>query len=161
MSNIRDDPDGQYICVHFNKGLTYNNKIGDLLGYSNPVWYNQKGIYNILSLGLVQKHYLVTYNIQYGNEFVVHIPKRPTFKTTKDGILFHNMRHRIKKNNTHIMVNGSRSPTPQVEENKKQYTARHVNRDDYTRKFLNITDQPLRKILHVVDNNILQNIPIL
>ena len=33
LSNIRDAPDGQYLRVQCNAGLTYNNKIGDLPGY--------------------------------------------------------------------------------------------------------------------------------
>ena len=52
-SNIIDAPDGQYLCVHCNAGVTHTNKFGDLPGYSDPVWYNPKGIANILSLGLV------------------------------------------------------------------------------------------------------------
>ena len=35
LSNIRDAPDGQYLCVHCNVGVTHTNKIGDLLGYSD------------------------------------------------------------------------------------------------------------------------------
>ena len=73
LSNIRDDHDGQYIRVHFNAGVTYTNNIGELPGYSSPVWYNPKGVANILSLGLLQKHHLVTYNSQDGNKFVLHI----------------------------------------------------------------------------------------
>ena len=30
ISNIRDDTDGQYLRVHFNSGVIYQNKIGDL-----------------------------------------------------------------------------------------------------------------------------------
>ena len=48
MSNIRDAPDGQYLCVHCNTVVTYTTNIWDLPGYSNPVWYNSKGIANIL-----------------------------------------------------------------------------------------------------------------
>ena len=95
-SNIRDDPNGKYLHVNCNTGVTYTNNIGDLPGYSNPIWYNPKGIDNILSLGFVQKHHLLTYNSQYGNKFVIHIPQRPTFKMTKDGIFFHDMRHLLK-----------------------------------------------------------------
>ena len=40
LPNIRDAPDRQYIRVHWNVGVTYTNKIGDLPGYSKPVWYN-------------------------------------------------------------------------------------------------------------------------
>ena len=62
LSNIRDAPAGQYLRVHFNAGVTHTNKVGDLPGYSDPVWYNPKGIANILYLGLVQKNHPVTYN---------------------------------------------------------------------------------------------------
>ena len=59
------------------------------------------------------------------------------------------------------MVNDSCYPTPQVEENKKQYTAPDVKRDAQRRKFHHITVQPVERILHAADNNILQNLPIL
>ena len=55
LSKIRDAPDGQYLRDHCNAGVTHTNKIGDLPGYSDPVWYNSKRIANILSLDLVQK----------------------------------------------------------------------------------------------------------
>ena len=48
LSNIRDAPEGQYLGVHLNTGVNYTNKIGDLPGYSNNVWYNPKGISNTL-----------------------------------------------------------------------------------------------------------------
>ena len=106
FSNIRDAPDGQYSHVHWNAGVIYTKQIGDLPGYSNVFWYNPKGIYNILSLRLVQKHYLVTYNSHYGNSFFIHIPHRPTLKKTKSGIFNRNMRHLPQnKNNAHIVVN--------------------------------------------------------
>ena len=60
FSNIRDATDGKYLRVHCNTGVTHTKTIGDLSGYSNPVWYNRKGIANIPYLGLVQKNYPVT-----------------------------------------------------------------------------------------------------
>ena len=135
MSSIINPPDGKYLCVHCNSGITYTNKIGNLPGYSNPFWYNLEGVSKIMSLGLVQKQHIVTYNSQYGNELVVHIPQRPTFKMTKAGLLYHNMRHLLKNNNAHTMVNDSRSPIPQVEEKMKQYTSCYVKRADCARQF--------------------------
>ena len=80
----------------------------------------------------------------------------------KSGLLYHYMRGLLNnKNNMHIMVNDSCYPIPQVEEKKKQYTARNVKRADSARWLQNITGQPVKWILHAVDNNILQNIPIL
>ena len=86
LSNIRDAPDGQYLRVRCNAGVTHTNKICDLPGYYDPVWYNPKGIANILSLGLVQKNHPVIYNSHDGNEFFIHSPQRPTFKMTKAGL---------------------------------------------------------------------------
>ena len=60
LSNIRDTPYGQYLCVHCNEGVTHTKKIGDLPGYYYPLWYNPKRIANIPYLGLVQKNHPVT-----------------------------------------------------------------------------------------------------
>ena len=81
---------------------------------------------------------------------------------TKAGILYYDMRHILKnKKNTQITVNNSWSPIPQVEENKKHYTYRDVNRDYQPRQFQHITGQSVNQTLHAVDNNILHNLPIL
>ena len=48
MSNTRYAPYGKYIYVNCNIGVTYTKNIGDFPGYPNPVWYNPKGIANIL-----------------------------------------------------------------------------------------------------------------
>ena len=84
LSKTRDDTDVKHLCFHWNSGVTYTNNIGELPGYSNPVWYNLKGIANILSLWLLQKNHIVTYKSQYGNEFFVHIPHQPTLNITKN-----------------------------------------------------------------------------
>ena len=119
LSYIRDAPDGQYLHVHCNAGVTHAKNIGDLLGYSNPVWYNPKRISNILYLGLVQKNHLMTYNSQDVNEFVIHIPHWPTFKMDKAGLFYHDIRHVLNNKYTHIMVNNSHSPISQVQDKKK------------------------------------------
>ena len=115
LSNVIDDPAGKYLCVHFNSVVTYTKKIGDLPGYSNHIWYNPKGVSNMLSLGLVQKHHLVIHDSKDRKEFVVHSPQQPTFNMAKYILFYHNIRQLLKnKNNAHIMVNDSRSPIPQV-----------------------------------------------
>ena len=62
ISNIIDAPDGKYLRVHCNAGVTDTKKTFDLPGYSDSVWYNPKGTANILFHGLVQKNHPVTYN---------------------------------------------------------------------------------------------------
>ena len=134
LSNIRDAPDGQYICVHYNAGVTHTNRIGDPPGYYDPVWYNPKGILNILSLGLVQKNHPVTYNSRYGNKFFIHSPQRPTFKMTKAGLFYHDIRYLLKNKDAHIMVNDSHSPIPQVTDKKERYSACDIKRADCARR---------------------------
>ena len=114
LLNIRYAPDRQYLPVHCSSGLTHTNKTVDLPGYSDPLWYNPKGIANILSFGLVQKNHPVTYNSRDGNYFVIHSPQRPTFNMNKDGLFYHDMRNLLKNEYALIMVNDSRSPIPQV-----------------------------------------------
>ena len=133
LSNIINAPEGQYLCVCCKAGLTHTNKTGYVPRYSNLVCYNPKVRSKILSPGLVKKHLLVTYNSVDWNEFFVHNPQRPKFKMTKVSLFYHDMRHLLKNNNVHIMVNELRSPIPQVEKNRKQYTVCAVKRDDCTR----------------------------
>ena len=110
---------------------------------------------------MFQKNHPVTYNSRDGNEFVIHSPQRPTFNITKAGLFYHNMRHLLKNKYAHILVNDSHSPIPQVQDKKERYTARDIKRADRARRFKNITGQKIKLILHAVDNNILQNLPIL
>ena len=127
LSNIRDVPDGKYPHVHCNTGVTYTRNIGDPPIYSNHVWYKTKGIANILYLSLVRNNNLVTYNIKNGNELFFQNPQHPTLNMNKAGILYHDIRHLIKNKNLNIMVNDSRSPIPQVNKEKKGYTAHDIN----------------------------------
>ena len=58
--------------IHCNAGVTSTNLIGDLVGYGT-VWYNSKGIANILSLAHVKEHgYCVTFDSSEGNSFHIH-----------------------------------------------------------------------------------------
>ena len=115
ISNIRDAPDGQYLRVHCNAGVTHTNKTGDLPGYSDLVLYKTKGIANTLSLGLVHKNHPVTYNIRDGNEFVIHSLQRPAFKSTKAGLFYNDMRNLLNNKDAHILANESHSPISKVQ----------------------------------------------
>ena len=122
---------------------------------------NSKGISNILSLGLVQKNYPATYNSWDVNDFIIHSPQRPKFRMTKAGLFYHDMKHLLNNKDAHIMVNNLHSPIPQVQDKKEKYTARGIKRADCAKQFQHITGQPINRILHAVDNNILQNLSIL
>ena len=125
--------------VHCNAGVTHTKKIGDLPGYSNLVCNNPKRIGNILSLGLVHKNHPVTYNSQYRNESVIHIPQRPTLKMTNAGLFYHDMRHLLNNKDVHIMMDYSHSSIPQVHNKMEGYTARDIKRTYCARRFQHIT----------------------
>ena len=133
LSNVRYSPDGKYPRVHCNAGVTHTNIIGDRPGYSNPVWYNPKGIANILSRGLVLKNHLVTYNSHNGNDFVIHRPQRPTFKIIKAGLFYNDIRNLLKNKDT--CSNNSHYPLPQLQDKKKGCTDCDIKRADCTRQF--------------------------
>ena len=120
-------------CVHFNAGVTQTNKIVDLPVYCDPVWYNPKGIAKILSFGLVQKNHPVTYNSRDENEFVIHRPQQPTFKMTKTGLFYHDMKHLPNNKDANIMVNDSHSAIPQVQYKNKRYTASNIKQANRAR----------------------------
>ena len=80
---------------------------------------------------------------------------------TKAGLFYHDMRNLLKNKDAHILVNDSHSPIPQVQDKKERYTACYIKHADCARRFQHITGQPMKQILHSVDNNILQNLPIL
>ena len=102
-----------------------------------------------------------TYNSRDGNEFVIHRPQRPTFKMTKAGLFYHDMRHLLNNKDAHILVNDLHYPIPQVHDKKERYTICNIKRADCSRRFQHITGHPIKQILHAVDNNILKNLPIL
>ena len=59
------------------------------------------------------------------------------------------------------MVKDSCSTIPKVDEKKKKYTKHDLKMADRARWLYHITYQPVKKILHAVDNNILHNLPTL
>ena len=79
----------------------------------------------------------------------------------KADMFYHDVRHLLNNKDAYIVLNDSHYPIPQLKNKKKEYTARDIKRYDCTRQFRHITGQPINQILHKIDNNILQNIPIL
>jgi len=57
LENIREVD--TWMDIHCNAGITSTNMVGDLKGFGE-VWYNPKGITNILSMTVVEKHFRVT-----------------------------------------------------------------------------------------------------
>ena len=45
--------------LHGNSGVYQTKHIGYLVGYSEPTWYDTKGVSKIVSMAMVEKHLLV------------------------------------------------------------------------------------------------------
>jgi hypothetical protein len=66
-----------HVCC--NTGVWVMNQMGYLGDFPEPVWYDPKGVVNILSLFIVQKYFRVQYDSLKGNHFLVSIPNKTTF----------------------------------------------------------------------------------
>jgi len=74
LKNI-EESDSSFVTVHCNAGVVVTNLVGTLEGYGE-VWYNPRGIANILSLTNVSKKCRVTFNStsKDGPAFIVEQP---------------------------------------------------------------------------------------
>ena len=79
--------------IRCNAGLTRTNMVGELDGYGT-VWYNPKGIANILLLSQVEKKHRVTYDSAASNAFVVHKndSSKRRFAQAKSGLFYLDMK---------------------------------------------------------------------
>jgi hypothetical protein len=88
LTNIRTTD--RVMNIRCNACVTRTSMIGDLPGYDGEVWYNPKGIANILSLSDVEKFHQVTYDSRAGKAFVVHKANsnEPHFKQSEKGLFY-------------------------------------------------------------------------
>jgi hypothetical protein len=53
--------------------------MGYLGDFPEPIWYDPKGVANIMSLPIVQKYYGICYDNSKDNSFIVSTPKKTKF----------------------------------------------------------------------------------
>ena len=70
LRNIRRAP--YFLKIYSTGGSTKTNLIGDLPGFG-VVWFQLKGIKNILSLSKVKKKFRITFNSAGSDTFDVHL----------------------------------------------------------------------------------------
>jgi hypothetical protein len=109
VKNIRATPNP--LLLKCNAGTIKVNKIADLPGYPEPVWYHDKGIANVLSLSRVAKLFPVTFK---NNGFIIHKPdgRKHVFKESARGLFYLDTTAQTKDN---VMV-------MTVAENKEKYS---------------------------------------
>jgi hypothetical protein len=103
--------------IKCNAGVTRTNMIGDLTGYV-PVWYNEKGIANILSMSKVAEKYRITYDSTGDEGFVIHRNEgdgaNRHFKKARSGLFYLDV---TDQSGTVLLVTT-------VDDNKSKYTDR-------------------------------------
>jgi hypothetical protein len=151
LTDIREHSDT--MAIHCNAGVTRTNWVGELVGYGT-VWYNPKGIANILSLARVKERgYRVTFDSSDGNAFHLHKPDGMVrvFNQSPKGLYYLD----TKADQVHVtMVNT-------VEDNGTKYSQRDYSKAELARKIQKIIGRPSTKtFLSIVDNNLLPNCPV-
>jgi hypothetical protein len=68
-------------CMHVccNAGVWVTNQMGYLGDFPEPVWYDPKGVANILSLFVMQKYFRIQYDSLKGNHFIMSTPNKKAF----------------------------------------------------------------------------------
>jgi hypothetical protein len=87
LTNVRET--NKIMNIRCNAGVTHNNMVSKSNGYGT-VWYNPKGIANILSLSQVEKKHRVTYDSAASKAFVVHKSdgSECRFEQAKSGLFY-------------------------------------------------------------------------
>jgi hypothetical protein len=151
LRNIRTT--NRMMNILCNAGVTRTNMIGDLPGYDGEVWYNPKGIANILSLSDVEKHHRVTYDSRAEKNFVVHKKDgtQRRFQQSAKGLFFLDVK--AEKSGT-VLVNT-------VADNKNRYTDRDYKQAMVARKLQNTIGRPSeRRYKKIVNKHLMKNCPI-
>jgi hypothetical protein len=125
------------------------DKIADLPGYPEPIWYHEKGIANVLSLSRVSKFFPITYNNIDG--FVIHKPdgRKHRFQESSHGLFY------LDPSDSGTML------VMTVNEKKSAYSDRDVQKAQLARKIQHILGHPSTKqFLQIIEGNHLPNCPI-
>jgi hypothetical protein len=151
ITNIREH--ANVMDIHCNAGVTSTNLIGELMGYGT-VWYNPKGIANILSLARVKEHgFRVTFDSSEGNAFHLHKPDGTVrvFNQSPKGLYYLD----TKMNQDEVIL------VDTVKDNSAKYSQRDYSRAKLARKIQKIIGRPSTKtFLSIVDGNLLPNCPV-
>jgi hypothetical protein len=150
LRNIRQAD--SHMDIHCNVGVTSTNLIGDLPGYG-PVWYHPNGIAKIISLARMKDQHRVTFDSDNGNRFTIYQKDGSIrdFRESKKGLYCID----TSADAVTLMINT-------VDDNKSRYTNRDYSRALLARKIQDTIGRPsTRSYLHIIDNNLLPNCPVM
>eukprot|EP00536_Pseudo-nitzschia_multiseries_P014917 jgi/Psemu1/40560/gm1.40560_g len=149
LCNIRLHPGNGRIVIHYNAGSVATTMVGGFPGFG-MVWYLEKGIANILSLGLVSDKYRVTLDTSLSQSFFVHKDDGTTcrFNRASNNLYTCNL---TDQDETIFAIT--------TEEGKKEfYSNTNSKRAEVARRLQEIMGFPSTKeLLYMIDNNRIQN----
>jgi len=149
LSNIREVQGT--MTVHCNAGTRVTKMQGDLPGYGT-VWYDPKGIANILSLRQVRKKYHVQYDSGKDDAFLVTKPdgKQFRFMQSTGGLYVLD----TADSSGVVLVNT-------VADNTTRYTNADYSRAKQARELqIKIGRPSTKQFLKIIDRNLLKNCPV-
>ena len=149
LSNIRTAD--TYLDVQCNAGTASTNLIGDVAGYGT-VWYYPDGIANILSLSKVKEKYVVKYDSESDNQFIVIKSPDTTFhfKESPSGLYYMD----ATLPSATLLVNT-------VTDNKSNYTNDDYRRAKAARELQVKIGRPSTKdYIRIITNHQIPNCPV-
>jgi hypothetical protein len=141
--------------VRCNAGVTKTNLMGWLGDFPEPVWFNPKGVANILSLYIMTKYYHVQFDSKQDNALIVTNPNGHVsrFAPTGKGLYAYSGTSR-DQSSAWALVNT-------VEDRKEEYTKREYHDALLARKIQNIIMFPgVRQFTKIADSKLIPNCPI-
>ncbi len=138
------------MTINCNAGVMHTNIIGEMPEYPGKVWYNPKGIANILSLANVKRYYRVTYDSSHGNAFIVHKPDKTQqqFRKSSKGLFYLDT---LAEPTATVFVNT-------VEDRRANYTVRDYKQARHIQNMIGRLST--RDFLNIVQSNFLPNCPV-
>ena len=146
----------QPIHVRCNAGMRTIRKMGYLGDFPEPVWYDEDGIVNLISLYILQQYYWVVYDNREEDVFRVQLHDGRTlrFEPTEKGLY-------VCRAGPDDGDHWAFSITT-VQDKRGQYTKRAYNDAVRSRRVQNIIGFPNdRKLATIIDHNELLNNPVL
>ncbi|VEU43169.1 unnamed protein product, partial [Pseudo-nitzschia multistriata] len=152
LRDIREHPDGERIRIHCNAGSVLITKVGDLPGFGR-VWYQEGGLANVLSLGLVSDSHRVTLDTAIAQSFFVHKQDGTTrrFDRMPCGLYACDLTD----------TSGVILTVTTVKGQKQFYSDLDLKRAKTARKLQETLGFPsVKAYLHMIDNNLIMNCPV-
>jgi hypothetical protein len=149
------------IHIHCHSGTSSTRLQATLSGYGT-VWFDPKGIANILSLSNVKDKYRVTFDSSTDDTFYVHKSDGSTRKfvvlQSGGGLNFLDTAKDQKSLQQIEFIKTGAIMVNTVEQNKTRYSGHDIKRAEHARKTQDLIGRPsTSKYLSIIANNILPN----